>query len=32
MICQELDGKIMLDAIDSELVGAEVYDMVAFAN
>lgn len=32
MVCQELDGKIMLDAIDSELVGAEVYDKVAFAN
>ena len=30
--CQALDGKIMLDAINSELVGAEVYDKVVFAN
>ena len=27
--CQGLDGKILLDAIDSELVGAEVYDKVS---
>ena len=30
--CQGLDGKIALDAIDSELVGAEVYDKVVFAS
>ena len=30
--CQGLDGKIMLDAVESELVGAEVYDKVVFAN
>ncbi len=30
--CQGLEGKIMLDAIDSELVPAEVYDKVVFAN
>ena len=29
--CQRLDGKISLDAIGSELVGAEVYDKVLFA-
>ena len=30
--CQGLEGNIMLDAIDSELVPAEVYDKVVFAN
>ena len=30
--CQGVDGEIMLDAIDSELVGAEVYDKVVFAS
>ena len=30
--CQGLDGKILLDAIDSELVAAEVYDKVVFAS
>ena len=30
--CQGLDGKIKLDAVDSELIGAEVYDKVVFAS
>ncbi|MEI8213411.1 MAG: Uma2 family endonuclease [Planctomycetota bacterium] len=30
--CQGLDGKILLDAIDGELVGAEVYDKVVFVS
>lgn len=30
--CQGLDGEIMLDAIDSKLAGAEVYDKVALAS
>lgn len=30
--CQGLEGKILLNAIDSELVGAEVYDKVVFSN
>jgi Uma2 family endonuclease len=30
--CQGVDERILLDAIDSELVGAEVYDKVVFAN
>ncbi|MEZ6134780.1 MAG: Uma2 family endonuclease [Pirellulaceae bacterium] len=30
--CQGLEGKIKLDAIDSELVGTEVYDKVVFAS
>jgi len=30
--CQGLDGKIKLEALDSELVGAEVYDKVVFAS
>lgn len=30
--CQGLDGKVMLDAIDGELAGAEVYDKVVFAS
>jgi Uma2 family endonuclease len=29
--CQGLEGKIVLDAIESELVGAEVYEKVTFA-
>jgi hypothetical protein len=32
MSCQGLDGKVMLDAIDGELAGAEVYDKVVFAS
>jgi Uma2 family endonuclease len=30
--CQGLDEKIMLDAIESELFGTEVYDKVVFAS
>jgi Uma2 family endonuclease len=30
--CQDLDGKVLLDSIESELVGAEVYDKVVFAS
>ena len=30
--CQGLDGKIKLEALDSEMVGAEVYDKVVFAS
>lgn len=30
--CQELHGKTMLEAIDSELIGVEVYDKVVFAS
>jgi len=28
--CQGLEGKIALDAIESELLGSEVYDKVVF--
>jgi hypothetical protein len=28
--CQGLEGKITLEAIESELLGSEVYDKVAF--
>jgi Uma2 family endonuclease len=30
--CQTLEGKILLDAIDSELVAADVYDKVVLAS
>jgi Uma2 family endonuclease len=30
--CQGLDGKITLSAIESELIGSEVYDKVVFAS
>jgi Uma2 family endonuclease len=30
--CQGLEGKVVLDAIDSELAAAEVYDKVVFAG
>jgi Uma2 family endonuclease len=30
--CQDLGGKVLLDSIESELVGAEVYDKVVFAS
>jgi len=30
--CQEVDGKLVLNAIDSELLAAEVYDKVVFES